>query len=135
MNRILTAAALSLTVFAAPALADDMMSPMVEAMDQDVSNGVVSASKVMAPSNGWMVVHRTDAEMKPGPVVGYAPLRMGETDDVAVGRHSSGGQGRRGCTQPRCARPCSCCVVVGPFLVAASSPPPWRAVSPPSEGT
>ena len=81
MNRILTAAALSLTTFAVPAIAaDHMMSPM----DQDVSNGVVSASKVMAPSNGWMVVHRTDAEMKPGPVVGYAPLRMGETDDVAV---------------------------------------------------
>ena len=60
------------------------MAPMVEAMDQDVSNGVVSASKVVAPENGWMVVHRTDSEMKPGPVVGYAPLRMGETMDVAA---------------------------------------------------
>jgi len=36
------------------------------------------ADKVMASENGWMVVHRTDAEMKPGPVVGYAPLRAGE---------------------------------------------------------
>merc|ERR1712108_12367 len=57
---------------------------MVEAMDQDVSNSVVSADKVMATENGWMVVHRTDAEMKPGPVVGYAPLRAGENVDVAA---------------------------------------------------
>jgi hypothetical protein len=39
---------------------------------------------VVAAENGWMVVHRTDAEMKPGPVVGYAPLRMGDNVDVAA---------------------------------------------------
>jgi len=60
------------------------MAPKVEAMDQDVSNGIVSASMVSAAENGWMVVHRTDASMKPGPVVGYAPLRHGENIDVAV---------------------------------------------------
>ena len=60
------------------------MAPMVEAMDQDVSNGIVSAAKIVAPENGWMVVHRTDAEMTPGPVVGYAPLREGENADVAA---------------------------------------------------
>ena len=59
-------------------------TPMVEAADQDVSNGIVSADMVMAAENGWMVVHRTDAEMKPGPVVGYAPLRAGENTDVAA---------------------------------------------------
>lgn len=59
-------------------------TPMVEAMDQDVSNGVVSASLVEAAENGWLVVHRTDAEMKPGAVVGYAPLRNGENVDVAA---------------------------------------------------
>ncbi|MGI3164212.1 DUF7282 domain-containing protein [Pseudooceanicola sp. 200-1SW] len=77
-------AAASLSLIASAALADDHMAPMVEAMDQDVSNGVVSATKVVAPENGWLVVHRTDAEMKPGPVVGYAPLRGGETMDVAA---------------------------------------------------
>nr|WP_108853293.1 hypothetical protein [Defluviimonas aquaemixtae] len=67
------------------ALADGHgMAPMVEAADQSVANGVVSADKVVAPANGWMVVHRTDAEMKPGPVVGYAPLRAGENVDVAA---------------------------------------------------
>lgn len=59
-------------------------TPMVEAMDQDVSNGVVSASLVEAAENGWLVIHRTDAEMKPGAVVGYAPLRNGENVDVAA---------------------------------------------------
>ena len=60
------------------------MAPSVEAADQSVENGVVSADMITAGENGWMVVHRTDAEMKPGPVVGYAPLRMGENVDVAA---------------------------------------------------
>ena len=79
----LTAAAALLTAGAAFAQSDAMM-PMVEAADQSVSNGIVSATKVVAPANGWLVVHRTDAEMKPGPVVAYAPIRMGETADVAA---------------------------------------------------
>ena len=58
--------------------------PMVEAQDQDVSNGVVSARMVRATDNGWLVVHRTDASNAPGPVVGYAPLRGGENYDVAA---------------------------------------------------
>ena len=76
----------AVTILAAgTALADDHgMKPMVKASDQDVSNGVVSAEMIAAPKNGWLVVHRTDAEMKPGPVVGYAPLRMGENVDVAA---------------------------------------------------
>ena len=60
------------------------MTPMVEAKNQDVSNGVVSARMVKASENGWLVVHRTDANMKPGAVVAYAPLRGGENIDVAA---------------------------------------------------
>ncbi len=60
------------------------MKPMVEAGDQSVENGIVSARTVVAEENGWLVVHRTDAEMKPGPVVGHAPLRGGKTEDVAA---------------------------------------------------
>jgi hypothetical protein len=75
----------ALSLVAGMAMADAHgMAPMVEAADQDVSNGIVSASKVMAGENGWMVVHRTDESGKPGPVVGYAPLRMGENMDVAA---------------------------------------------------
>jgi hypothetical protein len=77
------AAAVSITATTAFA-AGHGMAPMVDAADQSVENGVVSASSVIAPANGWMVVHRTDSEMKPGPVVGYAPLREGENTDVAA---------------------------------------------------
>merc|ERR1712091_446055 len=69
-------------LFAGAAHADGM--PMVKAMDQDMSNGVISAEMIYADANGWMVVHRTGDDMKPGPVVGYAPLRAGENTDVAA---------------------------------------------------
>ena len=78
----LTAAA-TLTAGSAFAAAH-AMADSVTASDQDVSNGVVSADMVTAGQNGWLVVHRTDAEMAPGPVVGYAPLRAGENTDVAA---------------------------------------------------
>lgn len=72
-------------VLATPLLAaDHVMSPAVEAMDQSVTGGTVTAAKITAAENGWLVVHRTDAEMKPGPVVGYAPLKAGENLDVAA---------------------------------------------------
>lgn len=83
MKKFILSTAFALSTTAAFA-AGHGMAPMVEASDQDVSNGVVSASKVVAGANGWLVVHRTDAEMKPGPVVGHAPLRMGENMDVAA---------------------------------------------------
>ncbi len=78
-----TAAALLLAAPAAFAESHGM-APGVMAEDQSVANGVVSASHVMAPENGWLVVHRTDAAMKPGPVVGHAPLRAGDNVDVAA---------------------------------------------------
>lgn len=59
-------------------------APKVMAEDQSVANGVVSAQKIVAAENGWMVVHRTDASKKPGPVVAHAPLREGENFDVAA---------------------------------------------------
>ena len=62
----------------------ETMTPAVKAMDQSVANGVVSAESVVAQKNGWLVVHRTDSDMKPGPVVGHAPLRAGENTDVAA---------------------------------------------------
>ncbi|MBM1689393.1 hypothetical protein JQV55_09270 [Sulfitobacter geojensis] len=82
--KYLLSSAIALTCAAGMAFAAAHATPMVEAADQDVSNGVVSADKVVAGENGWLVVHRTDAEMKPGPVVGYAPLRGGENTDVAA---------------------------------------------------
>ena len=56
----------------------------VMASDQDVTAGTVTADKIVAHANGWMVVHRTGADMKPGPVIGYAPLKIGENMDVSA---------------------------------------------------
>lgn len=56
----------------------------VSALDQDVSAGTVTAAAVLADSNGWMVVHRTDDGAKPGPVVGHAPLKAGANTDVTA---------------------------------------------------
>ena len=57
---------------------------MVKGSDQDVSGGTVTAAEIVAGSNGWMVVHRTDSSKKPGPVVGYAPLKKGMNTDVTA---------------------------------------------------
>lgn len=83
MKKTFLASAL-LLMTATGASAQAQMEQKVTASDQDLSNGIVSADAVVAAENGWLVVHRTDAEMKPGPVVGYAPIRGGTTDDVAA---------------------------------------------------
>lgn len=56
----------------------------VKGSDQDVSNGTVTASEVTAAANGWLVIHRTTAEQKPGPVIGYAPLKKGMNTNVTA---------------------------------------------------
>lgn len=64
-----------------PALAAELS---VSGSDQDVSGGTVTASAVVAGEDGWLVIHRTDAAMKPGPVIGYAPVKTGENKDVTA---------------------------------------------------
>lgn len=83
MRILLTASIIAASATAAFAESHSM-TPMVEASDQSVENGVVSADMVTANENGWLVAHRTDADMAPGPVVGHAPLRAGENTDVAA---------------------------------------------------
>ncbi|KGM47079.1 DUF7282 domain-containing protein [Pseudooceanicola atlanticus] len=83
MKTLITAAAFAITAGGAFA-ASHAMAPMVEGSDQDVSGGTVTASKIVAPENGWLVVHRTGEDMKPGPVVGHAPIKMGENMDVTA---------------------------------------------------
>jgi len=57
-------------------------APSIKGVDQDMSGGTVTAKMAHADDNGWMVVHRTDESMKPGPVIGYAPLKMGQNENV-----------------------------------------------------
>lgn len=77
--KLLTAAIISLA--ASPAFASDLS---VTGADQDVSGGSVVASSIVAGEDGWLVVHRTDADMKPGPVVGHAMVKAGENKDVSA---------------------------------------------------
>lgn len=86
MFRILAASAALCLLAPAAAMADahSGMAAMVMTGNQSVANGIVSAKDVIAPENGWLVVHRTDASMKPGYVVGHAPLRKGHNKDVAA---------------------------------------------------
>lgn len=79
-----TSALFAAGLFVTQALAASHSGLSVMGEDQDVSGGTVTASQIMAGANGWLVVHRTDADMKPGPVVGYAPLKAGENTDVTA---------------------------------------------------
>lgn len=78
---LLAAIALLATLATQPTFAADLA---VTGEDQDVSGGKVTASSVVAGEDGWLVVHRTDAAMKPGPVVGHAPVKAGENKDVTA---------------------------------------------------
>lgn len=80
---IVTATVMTMTSSLVFAAAHSVV-PAIEAMDRDVSNGVVSAGMAHADANGWMVVHPTEPDKKLGPVVAHAPLRMGQNIDVAA---------------------------------------------------
>lgn len=74
----------SIALTTAIGVANAMTSDAVVVSDQSVSGGTVTAEKVTSDANGWLVVHRTGADMKPGPVVGYAPLKAGDNADVTA---------------------------------------------------
>lgn len=81
---ILTMASVSFAADHAMGDGHSMGKLMVKGSNQDVSGGTVTTDKVIAESNGWLVVHRTDKSKKPGPVVAYAPLKKGENMAVAA---------------------------------------------------
>lgn len=76
--------AIAASFIAGAAFAAGHSTPMVEAGNQSVAGGTVTADKVVAGANGWLVVHRTGADKKPGPVVGYASLKAGDNMDVSA---------------------------------------------------
>lgn len=79
---IATLSTLSVTLFAGQAMA--MNHQYVKGMDQSLTDGTVTASEIHSHKNGWLVVHKTNDDMKPGPVVGYAPLKSGINKDVTA---------------------------------------------------
>ncbi|MCB1478526.1 MAG: hypothetical protein R3D43_02215 [Tepidamorphaceae bacterium] len=56
----------------------------VSADDQDVSGGKVTATEINTTQDGWLVVHRTGDDMKPGPVVGHAWIKNGKNENVTA---------------------------------------------------
>lgn len=84
MKRNIISLAFGATLLSGAAFAEAHGGLMVAGSDQDVSGGTVTAEKIVAGANGWLVVHRTDDSGKPGPVVGHAPLKEGENMDVSA---------------------------------------------------
>ncbi|MFN0264415.1 hypothetical protein ACKTEK_11110 [Tepidamorphus sp. 3E244] len=81
MKRILTATAIG-ALMTTSAFAMHHLS--VSAEDQDVSGGTVTATEINTTQDGWLVVHRTGEDMKPGPVVGHAWIKEGKNENVSA---------------------------------------------------
>ncbi|HBB82446.1 MAG TPA: hypothetical protein DC031_04035 [Sulfitobacter sp.] len=79
----MTSTLIALAMVTGGACADAYATAMAEASDDDLSYTAVSAEKVIADENGWLIMYRTDEEMKPGAVIGVAPLRAGEAKEIA----------------------------------------------------
>jgi len=62
----------------------ESVTPAVEVMDQDIADGNVTVPSVNMAVDGWVVIHTTNAEGKPGSVIGYAPVPAGSSSDVSV---------------------------------------------------
>src|SRR6185369_7593047 len=55
--------------------------PSVTVSDQVVTGGYVRIDKVVAVQDGWIVIHAGD---NAGTVIGWAPVKAGESDKVEV---------------------------------------------------
>ena len=82
--KTISSAAVVVAFTATGAFADNHGMLGIKAEDQDVSGGTVTATEIVAGENGYLVVHRTGDDMKPGPVVGYSPIKSGSNADVTA---------------------------------------------------
>lgn len=85
MNRVKVLASIVCLLAAAlwPAAAQDSGTPSVRVDNQGVVAARVLIARVVSQGPGWLVVH-TQADGKPGPVIGYSPVRDGVNLDVVV---------------------------------------------------
>ncbi len=65
------------------AAAEPAMTPSVTVSDQEIADGTVTVAEVVSNGAGWIVVH-AQADGKPGPILGYAPVSDGANKDVSV---------------------------------------------------
>ena len=83
MKKHIIVLSMTSTLFAAGTAMAMKPALSVEASDQDVSGGSVTAETIKAENDGWLVVHKTEG-MKPGPVIGHAWLDAGENSNVTA---------------------------------------------------
>ncbi|MCJ7659717.1 MAG: hypothetical protein MUO67_11255, partial [Anaerolineales bacterium] len=57
--------------------------PSVVVEDQSIESGQVTIASVVSDGAGWLVVH-TQADGKPGPILGFSPVDDGENSAVLV---------------------------------------------------
>lgn len=87
--KMLTTSAIAVLLSAGIAMADGHAAPMVEAMDQDVSNGVVSADMIVAAilqepvASGDMLMLMVHAETG-GMATGVFEYTLGATEDGPI---------------------------------------------------
>ena len=55
----------------------------IEVSDQSIDQDTVTVASVEAVEDGWVVIH-TEADGKPGPVIGYTQIPAGASTDVKV---------------------------------------------------
>jgi hypothetical protein len=70
-------------VEAATPEATEEPTPNVQVSDRGIVDGAVLMVRVVATGPSWVVIH-ADADGRPGPVIGYAPIEEGESLDVEV---------------------------------------------------
>ena len=58
-------------------------TPAVTVSDQDIVDGTVTVAEVDSDGPGWIVIH-AQANGKPGPILGFAPVADGVNRDVVV---------------------------------------------------
>lgn len=66
-----------------PATEEMALTPSVTVADQEIKDGKVIIAEVVSAGPGWLVVH-AQADGKPGPILGYAPVSEGVNKDVVV---------------------------------------------------
>jgi heme/copper-type cytochrome/quinol oxidase subunit 2 len=81
--KVLAAVACLLAAVRWSAVAQDSGTPSVSVDNQGVVDARVFITKVVSKGPGWLVVH-TQADGKPGPVIGYSPVRDRVNLDVVV---------------------------------------------------
>jgi plastocyanin/Cu/Zn superoxide dismutase len=62
---------------------EEMVTPSVSVMDQEISNGTVMVPEVVSDGQGWIVIH-ADQDNAPGEVIGHAAVSDGDNENVSV---------------------------------------------------